>query len=669
MDLDKLLIKIEADLKAYDKALQTSAGRTAGLEAKVKKHAAGMQKAFDKAATKVARFGKYAALAAAATGAAMLKMGLDSGDALAKTADKLGLTTEGLAGLRFAAEQTGVASNKLDMGLQRMTRRVAEAAQGTGEAKNALKELGISAQEIARLSPDEQFLKIAGAMENVTSQSDKVRLGFKLFDSEGVALVNTLAAGEAGIRGMAAEADELGGALSRIDAAKIEMANDAMAKIKTAFGGAAQTIAAQFAPVLEAVSDKFTDIIKKNGAFKVEIVAAIKTGIVMVAKFADAWVGLEMIWEGLKLAWSGTALLITQGLADIDQAITDMANNANAAVNSIIEGANKLPGVEIELIADVEPNATLQQMAADAQAAFDNAESKFLKFTTAPLPSENVAVWLEEVEAAADEAAAKIAATKPGGADALDAGTLDPAEDPETIARKEALQQQIEALAEKLMTEEEMLNEATQRRLEMVMQAQVDDLVSAQKAAELRLGIEADFEAKMTALKKKGESEREKFGKKSWQGQVKQVAGSLMQMTQSMATSNKAMFRINQAAAIANAVVNTAQGVTKALASYPPPLSFAMAAAQAAAGAVQIGSIASASFGGGGSASAVAPSVAATGATEVSATTPLDEEGGGSRQAATIVNVYPQGHVLTEQELTRQIAAGLDIAKQDGVAA
>lgn len=45
--------------------------------------------------------------------------------------------------------------------------------------------------------------------------------------------------------------------------------------------------------------------------------------------------------------------------------------------------------------------------------------------------------------------------------------------------------------------------------------------------------------------------------------------------------------------AYAMAIVNVAQAVTKALAEYPPPFSFIMAAAQAAAGAIQIAAIAS----------------------------------------------------------------------------
>jgi hypothetical protein len=62
------------------------------------------------------------------------------------------------------------------------------------------------------------------------------------------------------------------------------------------------------------------------------------------------------------------------------------------------------------------------------------------------------------------------------------------------------------------------------------------------------------------------------------------------------------LFEDNKGVAIAQALINTAQGVTAALAQYPPPLSFAMAAAQAAAGAAQIATIKSTKPGSGGSA-------------------------------------------------------------------
>jgi hypothetical protein len=83
------------------------------------------------------------------------------------------------------------------------------------------------------------------------------------------------------------------------------------------------------------------------------------------------------------------------------------------------------------------------------------------------------------------------------------------------------------------------------------------------------------------------------------------VMGQMHQMTANQITMGwldvagtvggalQTLFGENKAVAIAMAVINTAQAITAALAQYPPPLSFAMAAAQAAAGAAQIAVIAS----------------------------------------------------------------------------
>jgi len=205
-------------------------------------------------------------------------------DSLAKTADKLGITTEALAGLRLAATETGVAANTLDMALQRMVRRVAEAAQGTGEAKSALKELGLSATALNRLSPDQQFHAIAKAMGKVKNQSDRVRLSMKLFDSEGVALVNTLKLGKSGLDETAQAARDLGLAVSRESARGVERAIDAWGRFKSALQGIFTSIAIEIAPIIEAMSVNLTKLLSQGGAAG-SIGKGIGEAIVKMAKF------------------------------------------------------------------------------------------------------------------------------------------------------------------------------------------------------------------------------------------------------------------------------------------------------------------------------------------------------------------------------------------------
>lgn len=158
-------------------------------------------------------------------------------DNVGKTSDKLGIQAERLQQLNYAGELTGVSTNTMNMALQRMTRRVAEAAQGTGEAKGALAELNINAKALAALSPDQQLAAIANEFSKIESQSDKVRLAFKLFDSEGVALVNTLALGVDGLNKISAEASRTGSVLSTEDIKNVEAYNDATERLSRAWSG------------------------------------------------------------------------------------------------------------------------------------------------------------------------------------------------------------------------------------------------------------------------------------------------------------------------------------------------------------------------------------------------------------------------------------------------
>ncbi len=217
--IGKALSQTERFRKGLGKATKTVAGLTTGL------------------------------VAAGTTGfLALANSQRDALDLVGKTSDKLGIQTERLIGLSHAAEQNGISQNTMFMAMQRSTRRIAEAAQGTGEAVKALDELGLSAVALNRLSPDQQLGKIADAMNKVEGQSDKVRLAMKLFDSEGVAMVNMLRLGTDGLRKMDREAKKLGISFSRDKIARVEAFNDEMDRLSKSVGGLASGFVIEVAP-------------------------------------------------------------------------------------------------------------------------------------------------------------------------------------------------------------------------------------------------------------------------------------------------------------------------------------------------------------------------------------------------------------------------------------
>jgi len=232
----------------------------------------------------------------------LAKQSLNATDALSKTAAKIGTTTDALSKLQYAAGLTGVEQNTLNMAMQRFARRTAEAAKGTGEAKGAIKELGLDARKLVNMPLDERMLALADAFQGVQGDSDKLRLAFKLFDSEGAALVNTLSAGRQGLIAMFKEADTLGAVMSQSAASGVTDANDALSKLGTLMGGIKNQMFAAMAPAFELLADTLrnnvvTAIQESDGSVEqfarnlaVKVLTAIQGAITGFQKLANGFI-------------------------------------------------------------------------------------------------------------------------------------------------------------------------------------------------------------------------------------------------------------------------------------------------------------------------------------------------------------------------------------------
>jgi hypothetical protein len=190
----------------------------------------------------------------------LISNSLKATDALAKTAGRIGTTTEALSALQYAGQLTGVEVNTMNMALQRFTRRTAEAAVGTGEAQGALRELRLDARKLTRLPLDEQMLTLADAFaEAETRGVNPLKIAFKLFDSEGAALVNTLALGRDGLNDLLGESRRLGVVMSSGAAKGVEDANDALFRMQSLFSGVVKQTVAALAPAISALADLMTN--------------------------------------------------------------------------------------------------------------------------------------------------------------------------------------------------------------------------------------------------------------------------------------------------------------------------------------------------------------------------------------------------------------------------
>ncbi len=182
---------------------------------------------------------------------------------------------------------------------------------------------------------------------------------------------------------------------------------------------------------------------------------------------------------------------------------------------------------------------------------------------------------------------------------------------------------------------------------------------AAEERAEARTTAEKKVQKALTEIQKEGDAIRAAFDAASSTRKSQMVLGNLRDMVSAIGTESRTMFEISKGLAYAEAVVNTAAGITRSLAAYPQPLAGIMAGITAAAGAAQIAAIASTQYqkGGGGAGAGAAGGV---GAGAVNA--------GGAAEAATPldVNVVLQGDNFGPAGI-RNLIGKIDDELADGV--
>ncbi|MCP4595769.1 DUF4214 domain-containing protein [Neptuniibacter sp.] len=236
---------ITGDSKGAVKATELTSDslKKLGKQAKTTKRDVGdFEKALGTAAHKATAWG--VGIAAAAVSTESFFRQFDEVDKIHKLNLRMDASTEALSAYQYVADLSGTTIQQLSLAWQRQTRRISEASAGYGEARSSLQELGLEADQLKALAPEEQFYAIATALEKVGDKSDRLRLANKIFDSEGAAAaLQIINQGTDAIDGMIAKAHELNVVISQDQANAIADYNDAVTGLSYAWDGVNKQLA------------------------------------------------------------------------------------------------------------------------------------------------------------------------------------------------------------------------------------------------------------------------------------------------------------------------------------------------------------------------------------------------------------------------------------------
>jgi len=242
--LGDLVVNLKANNSNFNRGMKQSQSR---------------MKQFGRAAKRLAI---GAAFTAAAGAVVVFRKQLEELDAVAKLSARTGFGARDIQGFALAAELGGSSAAAAAKGMEQFTRRMGEAAGGTGTAATQLRKMGIDAKKLGDLQPTEQLRIVADAIAALPSKAEQANAAYQLFGRGGLELVNVLSQGSAEMQKMNDEVDAMGLALSADQLKAIEDVNDEWTKMTFAMSGAAATITADMAPALMDLLQLMGDLAK-----------------------------------------------------------------------------------------------------------------------------------------------------------------------------------------------------------------------------------------------------------------------------------------------------------------------------------------------------------------------------------------------------------------------
>lgn len=564
-----------------------------------------MRKEFREGITTAAKWSAGIGLAGGAIGIHLINNARQAIDNQAKLAQSLDTTSASLATMKRAGDLSGVSMQGIEQATKDMTRRLSQAAAGTGPAVDALKNLNLTAEDLIKLPLDQRVSTINQAINDFVPAAQRAAVAGQLFGEEGSIAISRLS--PENIARAREETALFGLALSEVDAAKVEQANDSFSRIQSGIDGVIQQTTVELAPAIELMGQMFFESAKEAGGLGEAGKTAADKIIDSVAFAIDAVEGLRRTFE---VAGQGVAVFALEAQKLLFEAAEAIITGPVDGVNTLIETLNRIPGVNIDIIEQPE---VMTNTVADIRAGIETAQLavetgvESMKATLAePLPGESFKQMVKDAQEAAE-------ATAQATVEAREAmKTLMPEQGGMSEAELEKLKEDIatrlEIIRQGHLSEVEALQEKKAMELEVIQAALENELLTEEEAMSRIEQVKADHEAKITDIEKKAADERARVVKAEQDMKFRAARNALSSLTTLMNTESKTQFEIGKAASLAQAIVDGYAAITGAYkvgASIGGPvLGAAYAAAAGLATAAQIQNIRNQQIGSGGGAAA-----------------------------------------------------------------
>jgi hypothetical protein len=664
--------------------------KAAGESGDAAKKAADDGKRHSESLKNVEKSARAAGLAIAAVSTAVAyktKQWIDNAAGMARWQEVTGKSVESLAALKYVAEQTDVSFDMLMATYQKLPRAIVEGLGKDSEAGRAFRAIGIDPRTIK--ANDDGMNLIIDRLRQIEDRGVRAAAAQMIFKQRGEDLLLWINQGSEGLRKLNQEGERWNTITGR-NAQQAKELKDNLNTLKYGSDALAASIADNTVPALNTLIARLREGSKASGSFFGALGTASdeqkwsRDFHEATERFLAAQKNLDRLnassgWmrQGLPRARAEleAARLEVERLQRIKPILIPEPPAASKPEGGAKPSFKQPTLLDLQSTADEEARRRSAQqflLTLEDRLAALSGEGTEVSRVTRELGA-NAASYTAAEQEAAQALAEKIDWLRQAK-EATQAYLAEVAADEEVRAEVEALklrsQDRINAIREENMLEIEVLEMHLEQKRQAVEQAVLFEQISRAEADRQLELLEIQHQAKLGNATAQGIMQRRNLERMGMLQQAQFYFGHLQQITAAGAQHSRTMFKINQLAGIANAIISTHQGAAKAL-KWGFPLGPIFAGLIVAAGIGQIQAIRRAEFGGtsapsiaGGSAIPVTPAadlstVAAPPVPDIAQAQPV--------QRRDITITFIGSGRYTQEEIRESLMPALNEALGDGV--
>jgi hypothetical protein len=187
----------------------------------------------------------------------------DNAEMMGNLADRFGQPVQEIEKLKIAAEQSGVALNSVVRAQQVFSQNVSKIKIGnlgveqTREASAAMKQLGISAEELRSKKPEDLFIDVAREISKLPDATKKTQVAMDLFGRTGPQILPLLK----NLEQVNEDIGRLGGTISDLDFERFLAVDQSFDRLTTASGAMTDDLVIPFTRMQEAWNNASAEVI------------------------------------------------------------------------------------------------------------------------------------------------------------------------------------------------------------------------------------------------------------------------------------------------------------------------------------------------------------------------------------------------------------------------